>query len=120
MKNKSELRILFTILFITFITLLKGSNIVKIPIFRGNTSVEFPKFINSKIDRNKFKINQTYFFELTTNEKGKVENARLKIGEEDETTKEIIKIIMKMPKWTPKKEKGKSIKAVFVVPLVYK
>ena len=89
-----------------------------VPVFNGNTKEEFPKYIFSKIDKNKFKASHPYFFEIQADEKGKIINASLKNGDDNELAKEIIKTIKSMPNWTPAKKDGKSVAAKFIAPLV--
>ncbi len=86
--------------------------------FKGNTNIEFPKYIFSKIDKSKYQKTRTFFLELTTNEKGKIIDVKLKNGQLDEA-KEIINIVRKMPKWSPAKNNGKKIISTFIVPLSF-
>lgn len=86
--------------------------------FKGNTNVEFPKYVFSKIDKVKYKKSRPFFLELTTNEKGKIVSCNLKNGENEEA-KEVIDIVKKMPKWSPAKKDGKNIVSTFVVPLSF-
>ena len=90
------------------------------PVFKGNTKEAFPKYIFSKIDKSKYKVTRTYFFELKADEKGKIVDAGLKNGEDNDLAKEIIIIIKKMPKWSPAQKDSKRVKSTFIVPLSFK
>ena len=103
-----------------FKPLLQGDSSDTIPVYRSNTKVEFPKYIFSKIDKSKYQVTRTYFFEFKANEKGKIVDAGLRTGEIDELAKEIIKIVKKMPKWSPAQKDGKNVGATFVVPFTFK
>lgn len=102
----------------TISILSQGSPTYTLPEFKRNSNIEFPKYIFSKLDKNKYKKTRTFFMEIKTNEKGIVVDANLKNGDFNEA-KEIIEIIKKMPKWSPAKKDGKNVSATFVIPLSF-
>lgn len=80
-----------------------------------NNNIEYPQ---QAIDNN---VEGTVNVQFVIDESGTVSNvqaggAKLGYGLEEEA----VKIISQMPKWTPGKVKGKSVKARYTLPITYK
>jgi periplasmic protein TonB len=62
------------------------------------------------------------YFQFVVTDSGKVENVKLKKGVPDcpECDKEALRVIKKMPLWTPGKINGKNVNSLFSIPVTFK
>jgi len=57
------------------------------------------------------------FIQFVINKGGKVENVKIMRGVDPSLDKEAIRVINKMPKWKPGKQRGKAVKVSYTVPI---
>lgn len=76
-------------------------------------NVKYPK--KAKKDKVEGKV----FVSFVVDEKGSVTDAKVVRGVDSELDKEALRVINKMEKWTPGKEKGEPVKVQYTVPIQF-
>ncbi len=67
----------------------------------------------------KDKVEGKVFVSFVVDEKGSVTDAKVVRGVDSELDKEALRVINKMEKWTPGKEKGEPVKVQYTVPIQF-
>ncbi|MDR1172313.1 MAG: energy transducer TonB, partial [Bacteroidales bacterium] len=60
------------------------------------------------------------FVEFTINQKGELVDAKISRGVDPLLDAEALRVIRSSPKWTPGKQRGKTVKVKYTFPVVFK
>ena len=78
------------------------------------TNVKYPE------NARKNGVQGTVFVTFVVEKDGKISDARVLKGVDEELDKEALRVVSEMPKWSPGKEKGKPVKVQFNLPIAFK
>lgn len=91
-----------------------------LPKFGKDTSIDFPKYVFSKIDQNKYPQKGTIFLDVQFDNKGKIIDVKTKRGLDKILDEEVKRVLLEMPRWNPAKLNKKAVSVTIVVPIAFK
>ncbi len=91
------------------------------PMFRGEGLEGFHSWVKKNLKYPEIAaengISGKVYIQFVVNKNGKVEDAVIVRGADPSLNNEAIRVVMSSPKWSPGKQRGKSVKVLFTIPI---
>ena len=91
------------------------------PMFRGEGLKGFHSWVAKNLKYPEIAaengISGKVYIQFVVNRQGKVEDAVIIRGADPSLDNEAIRVVMSSPKWSPGKQRGKSVKVQFTIPI---